>query len=706
MSMERRYCKARKSMAVAVTVLVFLGSFVMTAPPAAAWVYDDPLTSSYVKITSGSGSFSSLSTSSKQIYVDSGESIYGSIVLETHNSMSATDKAPLIGTTSWGSHSSSYWEIENWISTGTNSYVSSNIAVNAPTAAGTYYLIFAFGAEYTGAQLASCTNWRYADVHGEIWNDGNDIAQLSAAKISQMQSSGRTTVNYLFDQGSQSWTIPGDAVTVVVSDAGTIPSPFSTSQITLGSGTESFSTISQSNKQITVAPGSRLTGSISVDARNNMGSSAGPLVATSTWGTSSSSYWVIRNEVTPGTAQYTTSGISMIAPSNPGTYYIIIAFSDEYDGAQVASCTSQGYGDGSAVWDDGNDLADLSSAQISSAQTNGRASVQYLFAGGLQQYVIPVAAITIIVKGSVVTHLDDPLTQSYVKIQSGTGSFSSVTTTNKQIVVEPGAALTGSVAMLAKNDLKSTDAAPLVGLTSWGSHSSNFWSINNWISTGTNSYVSSNIAVNAPSSEGTYYLIFAFNAELNGAQVASCTNWRHEGGVVWNDGNDIASFSSHKIAEIQSNGRTTVSYLFTTWSQEWTVPSDAIKIVVADEKEGVALLGTISGRVVYSNADPVGGASVVLSSGSTVLTDTDGWFSIDLSPGSYDLTLRKTGCEERHVQVAVGTGQSLNMGEIVMQEVSTTSDPTSSQLLPWAFGGMILVGVVLAALLLVQRRGR
>jgi hypothetical protein len=218
--------------------------------------------------------------------------------------------------------------------------------------------------------------------------------------------------------------------------------------------------------------------------------------------------------------------------------------------------------------------------------------------------------------------------------------------------------------------------------------------------------VSSNIAVNAPSSEGTYYLIFAFNAELNGAQVASCTNWRHEGGVVWNDGNDIASFSSQKIAEIQSNGRTTVSYLFTTWSQQWTVPSDAIKIVVADEKDGVALLGTISGRVVYSNADPVGGASVVLSSGSTVLTDTDGWFSIDLSPGSYDLTLRKTGCEERHVQVAVGTGQSLNMGEIVMQEVSTTSDPTSSQLLPWAFGGMILVGVVLAALLLVQRRGR
>ncbi len=691
-------------MAIAVTVMTLLGSFVMVAPPAAALVYDDPLTNSYVKIQSGTGSFSSLSSSSKQIYVQSGESIYGSVMLETYNGMSASNRAPLIGTPNWGSHSSSYWTINDWISTGIQFYGSQGISLTAPSTAGTYYLIFAFGAEFTGAQVASSTNWRYADVHGEVWNDGNDVAQLSASKISQMQSSGRTTVNYLFDTASQSWTVPGDAIVVVVSNEGTVPSPFSTSQVTLRSGTESFSTISENSKQITVTPGSILTGAVSVEARNNMGSSAGPLVATATWGTSSSSYWVIRDEVTTGTAQYTTSGISMTAPSKSGTYHLIIAFSDEYNGAQVASCTSNYYGDGSAVWNDGNDLADLSSAQISSAQSSGRASVEYLFASGFQEYTIPVAAITITVKSSEVTHLDDPLTQSYVKIQSGTGSFSSITATNKHIVVAPGAALSGSVAMLAKNDLKSTDAAPLIGLTNWGSHSSSYWNVNNWISTGTNSYVSSNMALNAPSSEGTYYLIFAFNAELNGAQVASCTNWRHEGGVVWNDGNDIASFSSQKIAEIQSTGRTTVNYLFTTWSQQWTVPSDAIKVVVASEEEEAVVMGTISGRVVYSNTDPVAGASVILPSGSTVLTDADGWFSLDLTAGSYDITLRKTGCEEKQVQAAVGTGQSLYMGEIVLQEAPSTSVSSSSQLLPWAFGGMILVGVVLAALLLVQRK--
>jgi len=701
---ERRFGKAGRGMAIAVTALVLLGSFVMMAPPAKAWVYDDPLTSSYVKIKSGSGSFSTLSPSSKQIFVQSGETLTGSIVLETYNSMVSSDRAPLIGTPNWGSHSSSYWTIEDWISTGTQSYGSGEISLTAPSTAGTYYIIFAFGAEFTGGQLASCTNWRYADVHGEVWNDGNDIAQLSTAKIAQMQSAGRTTVSYLFDRGSQSWTVPGDAVTVVVSDEGAVPSPFTTSQVTLRSGTGSFSTISQSSKQITVAPGSRLTGEISVDAMNNMGSSAGPLVATATWGTKSSSYWVIRDEVAAGTAKYTTSGISMTAPSSPGTYHIIIAFSDELDGAQVASCTNHGHGDGSAVWNDGNDLADLSTVQISSAQSSGRTSVEYLFASGYQQYVIPVAAITITVKGSVVSHFDDPLTQSYVKIQSGTGTFSSITATNKQIVVEPGAALKGSVAMLAKNDLESTDAAPLIGVTSWGSHSSNYWSVNNWISTGTNSYVSSNIDLDAPSSEGTYYLIFAFNAELNAAQVASCTNWRHEGGVVWNDGNDIASFSSQKIAEIQSTGRTTVNYLFTTWSQEWTVPSDAIRIIVANDEDHAAVMGTISGRVVYPNADPVAGASVVLPSGSTVLTNADGWFSFDLSAGNYDLTLRKTGCEEKHVQVAVGNGQSLYVGDIIMQEASSTTAPNSPDLLPLTFGGIIVVGVVLAALLLAQRR--
>ncbi len=706
---EERRTRFGQVAIAALTLLALMGSLVLVTPDAAAMTFDDPLTSSYVKIRSGTGSFSGVSDSSKQIQVEGGTDLWGSVNLETFNGMEPSNRAPLISTPSWGSHSSSYQEINNWIGTGTWNYNSGEISLTAPTAPGTYYIIFAFNAEFTAEEVASSTNWRYADVHGVVWNDGNDVAGLSGSKISQMQSSGRTTVLYKFDGASQAWTMPGDAITIVVGQPGTVTSPFTTSHVKLQSGTGSFSSISSSSKQITVKPGSAITGAVTVEAQNGAGYSVGPLIATPSWGTASSSFWVVRDAVTGGTFMYTTSGIDLVAPSTAGTYYLIFAFSDEHSGAQLASCTNWQYWSGE-VWGDGNDLAKLSSGQISTAQSTGRVSVSYLFDSGSQPYVIPVDAVKIVVKSEEITHFDDLLTGSYVKIQSGTGSFSSISSSSKQITVKPGASLSGSVAMLAKNDLKSTDSAPLIGLTTWGAHSGSYWTVKNWISTGTNSYVSSGIDVTAPSTEGTYYLIFSFNAEMNGEQVASSTNWRHSG-VVWNDGNDLADLPASKIAQAQSTGRTTVSYTFTTWSQSWSVPADAIRIVVSASSDGTKVVkGTVSGKLVYTNGDPVAGATVKLPSGESAVTDEDGWFSIDLTAGSYKLTMVKEGCVDRQVQVSVGSGQSSYLGDISMQQGAseTPTDGGHTSLLPeippWAFIAIALAAVAAVVLVIVLRR--
>jgi hypothetical protein len=61
--------------------------------------------------------------------------------------------------------------------------------------------------------------------------------------------------------------------------------------------------------------------------------------------------------------------ISLTAPSTVRTYYIIISPMSEYNAGEIVSATHWGYG--SLVWDDGNDLFDLSSTQIQNGISSG-----------------------------------------------------------------------------------------------------------------------------------------------------------------------------------------------------------------------------------------------------------------------------------------------------------------------------------------------
>jgi hypothetical protein len=226
--MHTRENKLKCCVIALVTAMTLCGSMVALAAPASALSYWDPLTSSYVNITNGTGSFAGVSSDYKKLTVDAGTELNGSVTMKAMNGLK-TLLAPMIATPNWGDPSTSYWTVNRSIAPCVSSVVAVNISLTVPERPGTYYIIFAFNAEHNGSQVASCTNWRYAENNSDsvVWNDGNDVAALSTAQIVELQTIGRTTVDYRFEAWWQEWTLPGDAITVVVVEPPPVPGTIS-----------------------------------------------------------------------------------------------------------------------------------------------------------------------------------------------------------------------------------------------------------------------------------------------------------------------------------------------------------------------------------------------------------------------------------------------------------------------------------------------
>ena len=175
-----------------------------------------------LKITSGSEDFKSVSSASKTLTVVPGAKIGGTIKLQALNFAVPDAVAPLIWTPSWGDHSNSWQLIAGWIPPG-QSAQQAHLSFTAPTTPGTYHIIFAFAWQMRGDQVASCSDW---NLGFDRWNDGHDIAELSAAQISEAQLHGYTEVNWLgwADAGHSSTRYvlhqyePADALTLVVAE--------------------------------------------------------------------------------------------------------------------------------------------------------------------------------------------------------------------------------------------------------------------------------------------------------------------------------------------------------------------------------------------------------------------------------------------------------------------------------------------------------
>ena len=166
-----------------------------------------------------------------------------------------------------------------------------------------------------------------------------------------------------------------------------------------------------------------------------------------------------------------------------------------------------------------------------------------------------------------------------IRITSGTGSFADVSDAADTISVAAGASISGQVDLVTNSISYSYDVVPLIYTPSWGAPATSYQTINGSIPVGVSNQTA-NIVLTAPTTPGTYHIIFAFAWELNGGQVASATNWASGHPDNWGSSNNIALLSQSQIQQGQQNGWTSDNWLGSSGYQHQYVPLDAITVVV------------------------------------------------------------------------------------------------------------------------------
>lgn len=179
-----------------------------------------------VRIISGTGDFSDLSSNNKITRVHTGSQISGTIQLSITSNLSSNRNIPLIMAYSWGPHQTSWQTIQNSIQKGTSEYTV-NVNMQTPQV-GSYFLIFAFSGDSSGDYIASSTS----DAVGQpSWNNGHDLVDLQSPQIAQAQQFGHTLHQEFTLNGYQPKDLAADAVMVnVIEAAPPIVSPAGISQ--------------------------------------------------------------------------------------------------------------------------------------------------------------------------------------------------------------------------------------------------------------------------------------------------------------------------------------------------------------------------------------------------------------------------------------------------------------------------------------------
>ncbi|MEW6755795.1 MAG: pre-peptidase C-terminal domain-containing protein [Candidatus Latescibacterota bacterium] len=148
------------------------------------------------------------------------------------------------------------------------------------------------------------------------------------------------------------------------------------SRLAIASGRLNGSALNTFDPVVVVTPGEKVTGSLTIQLTNaNPGSRIFPLGATASWGDRRAAYWQVVAWAPPGQSSQSVT-VDLTAPSTPGTYYILLAAAAE---ASVASIMSGTHWVSGAVerWDDADDVAAWSPAQIQQALGNGWVSAQW-----------------------------------------------------------------------------------------------------------------------------------------------------------------------------------------------------------------------------------------------------------------------------------------------------------------------------------------
>jgi hypothetical protein len=172
-----------------------------------------------------------------------------------------------------------------------------------------------------------------------------------------------------------------------------------------------------------------------------------------------------------------------------------------------------------------------------------------------------------------------------VMITQGSGAFRDITHTSKVIRTVPKERLIGGIKLRITNYMPPHFIVPLTEVRTWlprEVEGQGWLQIDDMRNVGEFDYPEKGeikVDIEAPETDGTYFLIFAFREETESEYVASSTYWK-VGTPVWNDGCDLADLSEAQISQIQKEGHAEVGWLYEYGYAASDLPADAIALKV------------------------------------------------------------------------------------------------------------------------------
>lgn len=286
--------------------------------------------------------------------VEPGQPIIGSFSsLFEHNSQESV-VFPLAVVWTWGDRTESFAQAaSDMVNGGT---YSGELDLVAPLEEGDYYIIIATHPEYNAAQIASATHWSYN--WDPIWNNGDDLFDWSPETLAEVMANGSALVPYGSNAGQS--VVAARAIRVAVRSQ--------SRRLTLVDASVNGRELPES-AELRVAPGAPISGLATLHYWTDYPvSHVMPLVVTPTWGDKQSVYWLAEQDMQSG-GEYDVD-FDLMAPDEPGTYYLLFLNHSEYTAEQVASNThwSASY-DG--LWNNGDDAYDWPADMIEEARKDG-----------------------------------------------------------------------------------------------------------------------------------------------------------------------------------------------------------------------------------------------------------------------------------------------------------------------------------------------
>jgi hypothetical protein len=169
---------------------------------------------------------------------------------------------------------------------------------------------------------------------------------------------------------------------------------------------------------------------------------------------------------------------------------------------------------------------------------------------------------------------------NWLKITAGALNGESLSVTNPAITVQANVVINGAVILQALSLCEPSWVTPLAGTASWGTHSTSYWGINSSIPVDTSTQTAV-VDLVAPPDTGLYYIYFAWDAQMEYADVMSLTDWTYSGGPVWNDGVDVADWPDSMAQEAIDEGNVESQYMWgdgTYGTRD--IPAAAIRVYV------------------------------------------------------------------------------------------------------------------------------